>query len=888
MRRLRLLLALVVLVAAVAVALPSAPVALATPVATNDAAYQVMGRVFPDPHGCIAGAPGASPWAKGNICATQFMQWDEALEGLRFLEDRLPRFLQVLNLRQALALDPKFDDLDLRSAGLPREDLTRDRRDLYVIKVTDRQSPVPERARKHFAYGLSIHGIERAGLEGGVRAIEDLVTWAACEYDSDAAPACASDGPFPKKILEPTDSGPTAGEVLKKGVIYFVFNNPDGWHRGEWSEGGAFFSRYNGNGMDLNRDWPAVGYTEAQYTPASEPETRGYAAFLKSVSDRTTAGRFAGGIDLHGMVTSHSFSFTLLGAGQRDYRKNAISVDTAIKTFRDAEIRLIWSPHLANAGECPGPLPEPFFGRTQGPMCTDQWGTVWDTINYQVTGSMGDWVDSPLGLDGVGINNEMALSHLAPNNAFDPHIEQLHIDGNKGLIYSQLASLLVERPVKFRHSGRVGYVFDPRRITNRGGGPARGGPTGLPAQASIEGVEATGEGFEFEVLGPKDGVWNGGLSVEATSANLRGISLDHVSQDQSMVLEYCGPPEHAGDPEGCREVAHYFNQAGTYAQAGARIDLNDPKPGPYRVASNSTRVLPTSYRVTFSDASAFPVPDQAAYSVSHMDFFKDLNRFAADRGDRLSPISVQQVLRRPKSLRAFDSIVVAGDFMPGYLAGGVGKYSNRQLAAYARSLRSFATGGGNLVLTDEGLKGLTPLGAKVGPKQVRRGMFFAGWINFADDEGPTYGRHPLARGVNMEGTAEGQATLGGEDWFNRHQTYEPVPLGYSISVSGAGNADCSVDRCDSPNWVVDDAAWTAAGGTVGGRTLGRETVAPGSPTVSGVSLGELRLGKGRVRIIGALLPDPTEANYHPFGLFSYSLTYTGYQVFENAIAYRRA
>ena len=40
--------------------------------------------------------------------------------------------------------------------------------------------------------------------------------------------------------------------------------------------------------------------------------------------------------------------------------------------------------------------------------------------------------------------------------------------------------------------------------------------------------------------------------------------------------------------------------------------------------------------------------------------------------------------------------------------------------------------------------------------------------------------------------------------------------------------------------------------------------------------------------MGSLLPDPFEANYHPFGLFSYAVTYTGYQVFENAIAYRRA
>jgi hypothetical protein len=97
------------------------------------------------------------------------------------------------------------------------------------------------------------------------------------------------------------------------------------------------------------------------------------------------------------------------------------------------------------ADECPGPVPEPFFGqgRTQGPMCTVQWGTVWDTIEYQITGGMGDWMDNPdIGLGGVGINNEMALSHLAPNNVFLPDIVQLQIEGNKSLIYSQVTALL--------------------------------------------------------------------------------------------------------------------------------------------------------------------------------------------------------------------------------------------------------------------------------------------------------------------------------------------------------------------------------------------------------------------------------------------------------------
>jgi hypothetical protein len=161
-------------------------------------------------------------------------------------------------------------------------------------------------------------------------------------------------------------------------------------------------------------------------------------------------------------------------------------------------------------------------------------------------------------------------------------------------------------------------------------------------------------------------------------------------------------------------------------------------------------------------------------------------------------------------------------------------------------------------------------------------------MDFDDGQGPTYDRHLLAAAVNKEGTAEGRGTVDGRSFDNRHQTYEPVPIGYYVSESASSNAECDVDRCDSPNWIVDQAAWQSAGGTTAARTLVRESPTPLSPSSVGVSLGELRFGKGTIRIAGAILPEPTEENYHPFGLASYGLTYTGYQLFENLVSYRRA
>ncbi|MCI0636962.1 MAG: hypothetical protein L0206_24065 [Actinobacteria bacterium] len=995
-----------VLIAGVFVATGNGAVSVATPVAIDEATYVEFGRVFPDPHGCVRGVPAKSPWAKGNVCAAQFIQWDEAIGGLDFLQQRFPRFMQLIDLRTQFGDHPAFTDLDLLSAGLPRADLSRDRRDLYVVKVTDRDSTVPEADRMHFAYSLSIHGIERAGIEGGIRAVEDLVTWAACEGDPNAAPACAIEGPFPKRILEPSGSGPTAGDVLRGAVVYFVLSNPDGWHRGEVTEGGVSFQRYNGNGMDLNRDFPTIGYTEAQYTSSSEPETRGYTRYLSFVRDQTTAGRFDAGIDLHGMLTAPSFSFTLLGAGQRDFRKNALSVETSILTFRDSERRLSWSPLIAPAEACPGPVDVPELGGNV-PMCSDQWGTVWDTISYQVTGSFGDWIDSPLGLDAVGIDNEMALSHLAPNTVFEPDLTQLHIDGNKGLIYSQMTALFQAQDPVFTTSGKVAYVLDPGRITSPGGDTS-GGPGDLPTQGDIEHIQATGiQEFAFVVRGVGDGVFNGGMTIEATFGNLGGISPNAAAE---LVLEYCGPPDHVGDPEGCREVAHYFNQSEAYLQAGARIDLNDPRPGPYRIRSEIGRLLPTRFLVSFSRNAAYPEPRQEPYDASRMDFFTSLNGYAA-AGSELTGLTVDQVLRNRRTLRGFDTVVVADDFMPGFVqqgtavepagdpqpaeafafgpAGGLpalgatyeldvldgfdndrmvveaswaipsdfdvrvemldevtgvweergcecsfvanseevtvfspepgrwrvrldnfaalpqdvqgsvtfvadpapapappSRYTAKQFSRYAGALADFAARGGNLVLTDGAMWALPYLGTGLAAQDVTRGFFYAGWMDFDDGLGATYDRHHLARGVNMEGTAEGSDTVDGQSFDHRHQTYEPTPLGYYVSPSGATNSQCDADRCDSPNWIVDQAIWEGLGGTTAARTLVRETVSPGSVSSTGTSLGELAFGRGVIRIAGAILPDPTEENYHPYGLASYALTYTGYRLFENLIAWQ--
>jgi hypothetical protein len=144
--------------------------------------------------------------------------------------------------------------------------------------------------------------------------------------------------------------------------------------------------------------------------------------------------------------------------------------------------------------------------------------------------------------------------------------------------------------------------------------------------------------------------------------------------------------------------------------------------------------------------------------------------------------------------------------MPGFKADGSGRFSRAQFDTYAARLAGFVRRGGNLTLTDAALSALPALGTGARADQVRSGVFYAGWGDFDDGRGPTYRRHRLARGVNKEGTAEGQGEVDGQSFDNRHQTYEPVPIGYYVGPGGSRNASCDSDRCDSPNWIVDQAA----------------------------------------------------------------------------------
>lgn len=906
MRNPRLLVAvLAVLSVALGSTLAAPPrTARATPVAADPASYGACARVFPDPQAFAPApqqAPRQSPFAEGNaVCrALDFIQYDEALAGIEFLSTVDPAdhpglypdggrpFGEFVELQQ---LDEEYaESLDIEggiegfSAGLPRTGGTRDRTALQLIKVTDSRSAVPEAERDHFVFSLSIHGIERAGVEGGIRAVEDLVTWAATEPER------------PLSELDPSRSV-SAGEALANAVVYFMLPNPDGWKRGDTTQENLFYQRYNGNGIDLNRDWPSQGFTFRPYTPLSEPESRSYANALLAIKERTAAGAFTGGNDLHGQLIDRAFSFTLIGGAKRPFDKNERAVDIMQRIWADQESRLSWSATIKPNSDPPACVEPGLGGGTNEDgdcdptprLYADQFGTIWDTIAYTVTGDLGSWVDSPLGLDGLGLDNEMSLSHLincGVGKCFVPEAEQLHIDGNKGLIYAQMNLQLQESDPVFRQPGRVAYVRNPERVRNEGSPPPTGeDPPALPPQDDIQGTitgpaEST---FEFDVLGSDAGVFNGGLTVTTTYQNVQGVQ-NGLTQ---VIVERQNPREGTEGEGDYEPVNAAFSPGLGYAQAGATVSVNAPLPGRYRVriddgVTGSAPPGPNELQIAFTEEQSWPDPGQLPYDVANTDFYDELDDHTLE-GYGLTPIEAADVASGAVDLSQFDSLLLSDVVAPGLAA------ESPERASYRDALGAFVAAGGNLVLTDGGMQALGevpgPDGAPLLPAEaIREARVYAGNSSFVDDEGETYARFDLAKEINRPGSAEGPDS--------RRQLAEPVPTGFAIQDPD------DRDMNSHPNWVIEPTAFAEAGGIAVGRTTGEQVAITGDEVevdengdpveVSGVSLGELAVGDGVVRVIGSLLPQPTQEFDHPFGLAAYGVTFGGYQVLDNALQWVR-
>jgi hypothetical protein len=399
--------------AAVALAVSIAALALpagASPVCPDEPRAACGERVFPE---------------AANTAS--FVQHDsgEYADGIKALAKEFPRFMRVRRFSDILG--PKAV-----SAG---------GRDLWLVEITDFDAP--EGDKVPVAASLSVHGPERAGLEGGVRFMEDLVRWAADEPNHKLR-----NGTLADSIEVPVS------EVLKKVHLYLADVNPDGWSNGDIANGGVF-ERGNANGVDLNREWPTIGWSKVSYTSLSEPESISWDKILQEVQPKLTT-------DIHGELTSanNAFADLMIPAGQWDPVRQ--EREASLARHMKSQVEWHFEQSQIDAGEVMG----------QAGMRPAEYATGFDVVGYDDAGFMGDWFTQEF--DAVDMDVEHFFSHSVPNATWAAPLEEAHIAAVRGELEALTVEALAFDSIEAEYDlGRVGYLDALDVVTSADG---YGGP----------------------------------------------------------------------------------------------------------------------------------------------------------------------------------------------------------------------------------------------------------------------------------------------------------------------------------------------------------------------------------------------------------------------------
>jgi hypothetical protein len=402
---------LTALVATVLVMASALQPAVAGPVCPDEPRTACGGRIFPEAE-----------------TTTSFVQHDsgEYESGILALERDFPRFVRVRTFSEVLGT----------------ETLSAGGREIYLVEITDFNAPESDKVAA--AFSLSVHGPERAGLEGGVRYMEDLVRWAKDEPDHELRNGTNRDS-----------IGLPVSEVLRKVHIYFANINPDGWSNGDIANGGVFM-RGNANGTDLNRQFPTIGWTNTgTVLPLEEPEPRAWKKVLAGKNIVTTS-------DIHGELTSaqNAFADMMYPAGQWTPMEQSRHERAA--RHMKSNVERYFELNGVVAGDASG----------VAGMKPAEYATGYDVVGYDASGFMGDWFTQEF--DAVDMDVEHFFSHSVPNSTWSAPLEDAHIAAVRGEIESLIVEATVVDDVHVNlRLGGIGYMFDPKvvRLGDGYGGP---------------------------------------------------------------------------------------------------------------------------------------------------------------------------------------------------------------------------------------------------------------------------------------------------------------------------------------------------------------------------------------------------------------------------------
>ncbi len=352
--------------------------------------------------------------------------------------------------------------------------------------------------------------------------------------------------------------------------------------------------------------------------------------------------------------------------------------------------------------------------------------------------------------------------------------------------------------------------------------------------AGVWGGEYNGWGTVWDTIGYVDSGFSSDWFAQDTGLDAPGVDFEFSYNHIMFDNYYPGLAQRINDyhVETTRVIVAAFMDIAAL-NTHVSIDSQDTRTAyvPTRVvATDADNGNLTGWAAENEADDAYDWENGIDYEATINDYFREIapTLSAGDVPGVLDPIEPEE-LTELLTNDAYDNLVIPGSAVRPIL----------ESPGQAEAVRSFVEAGGHLLATDEAIQLLATFGV-VDNGTIDQAQAYAGYTNWIDRD------HHLA--TNVRGLAR--------------QLFEPMPLGFQEGIT-------------SPVWTVQREALENAGGT-----------AVGAFSPNKANLGEIPVGNGTITLIGALLPDPTEDYYHPYGLASYATTYTGNQVVRNALGWQ--
>jgi hypothetical protein len=448
------------------IALLLVPAAWGTPVARNKEEHELYGRVFLEP-----------------LQSVDFIQFeDEFPVGMKLLKKLYPRYIDFTTIDKELG-DGRA--VSRGPDGLPawHPDDSGDGLPFNLAIVTDRK--VPDH-KKRYVFLTNAHAAEPCGREGDIRFLEDLLIWRTTDPKHKLDAATGTSGK--KKEV-------TVKELLERTKIYFVDTVPDSWAAGDRNNGGNLGYSNFSNGINTNRvafhdGWVFPDdeiYFRNGYTTLTQPESA-IVKYFEQVRRRELNGRpFAAAADMHGPLpvgavllheqnNSPERLLRIHDFGERIEQK----MEEALGNYITPQGVEVYEQVMDTAGDARDEALKA-YSRYVGPVTekaayiTLEWAeyaTIWDHLDYTVTGTWGGWAAADAGLGADSISYEVNCLSFAP---YDGRTQQVFVDNMRAIMEATVVHAATMDDVNYkapRLRGAIGFYEPGSRVTNKDGNPS--------------------------------------------------------------------------------------------------------------------------------------------------------------------------------------------------------------------------------------------------------------------------------------------------------------------------------------------------------------------------------------------------------------------------------